>query len=281
MTTLAAQQFARVVIAMQPYIDDIVFVGGWVHALYLAEVNDSGAVQTEDIDVTLPRTLLTGDRAALLDLAGDAGFERDPISDMDDVAPWMVYRNADGLTIPIDFLTEGDPRRPVEIVGQPGLLAQGYPGQQMLLESWRWLEVGSTFHPLLEPARRIRVPTLGAYVVQKSMSSAMRGNRSKAAKDLVYIFEILRHPRLGPNVSAEIRLLRPRYPREYEGCAGALRGAIATPLALRDIAEQLLEAGRSYGTIEGLAASVDVRFRRLLAEAGSNSGDSALIAAER
>lgn len=61
MTTLAAQQFARVVIAMQPYVEDIVFVGGWVHALYLAEANDGGAVQTEDIDVTLPHTLLRGD----------------------------------------------------------------------------------------------------------------------------------------------------------------------------------------------------------------------------
>jgi hypothetical protein len=265
-TTLAAQQFARVIIAMQPYVDDIVFVGGWVHALYLGEANDGGALQTEDIDVTLPPVLLTGDRATLLELAGEAGFVRDPISDMDDVAAWMVYRSADGLTIPIDFLTEGDPRRPVEIVGQPGLLAQGYPGQQMLLDSFRWLEVGSTLHPMLEPPRRIRVPTLGAYVVQKAVSAAMRGNRDKAAKDLVYIFEIIRHPRLGADVSSEIRTLRERYSREYEQCALALRSAVATPPTMRDVAEQLIEAGRSYGTIEGVAAAVDGRFRRLLAE---------------
>ena len=192
---------------MQPYADDIVFVVGWVHALYLAVANDGGAVQTEDIDVTLPRVLPTGDRSTLLELAGDAGFLRDPISDMDDVAAWMVYRNADGLTIPIDFLTEGDPRRP---------------------------------DPLLEPPRRIRVPTLGAYVVQKAMSAAMRGHREKAAKDLVYIFEILRHPRLGADVSTEIRTLRQRYPREYEACAAAIRSVVATPAAMRDIAQQLI-----------------------------------------
>jgi hypothetical protein len=265
-TTLAAQQFARVIIAMQPYVEDIVFVGGWVHALYLAEANEGGAVQTEDIDVTLPRELLSGDRAALLDLAGEAGFVRDPICDMDDVAAWMVYRNDDGLTIPIDFLTEGDPRRPVEIVGQPGLRAQGYPGQQMLLDSWRWMEVGSTLHPLLDPPRRIRVPRLGAYVMQKAASSAMRVNRGKSTKDLVYIFEILRHPRIGASVSAEIRLLRPRYAREYETFADALRSTIATPIAMRDIAEQLIEAGSSYGAIADVAAAVDGRFRRLLAE---------------
>ncbi|MBC7671143.1 MAG: hypothetical protein H7247_01875 [Polaromonas sp.] len=187
MSELAARQFARVLIALQPYVDEIVFVGGWVHALYLAEANDSGAVMTEDIDVTLPHTLLTRDRPTLLELARDAGFERDPISDMEEVAVWMVYRNADGLTVPIDFLTEGEPRRPVSIVGQPGLMAQGYPGQQMLLQSWRWMEVGTDVHALLDPPRRVRVPTLGAYVVQKAMSAAMRGHRGKAAKDYAYI----------------------------------------------------------------------------------------------
>jgi hypothetical protein len=265
-TTLAAQQFARVVIALQPYVEDLVFVGGWVHALYLAEANDGGAVQTEDIDVTLPAALRMGDRAPLLDLAGAAGFERDPISDMDDVATWMVYRSADGLTIPIDFLTEGDPRAPVTILGQPGLLAQGYPGQRMLLESWRWIAVASTLHPLLNPARRIRVPTLGAYVIQKAMSSAMRGQKWKAAKDLVYIVEILRHPRPGPSVAADIRSLRPRYPREFQSCAESLRRALETRTVMRDVAEQLVEAGRFYGAIESVVALVDGRFRRLLAE---------------
>ena len=46
MTTLAAQQFARVIIAMQPYVDDIVFVGGWVHALYLAAAIDARVART-------------------------------------------------------------------------------------------------------------------------------------------------------------------------------------------------------------------------------------------
>ena len=75
MRELAASQFARVLIALQPYVDEIAFVGGWVHALYLAEANDRGAVMTEDIDVTLPHTLLTRDRPALLKLARDAGLQ--------------------------------------------------------------------------------------------------------------------------------------------------------------------------------------------------------------
>ena len=99
MNSRAAEQFARVVIAMQPYAGEIVFVGGWVHALYLAEVNDHGAVVTEDIDLTLPRRLLTRDRPTLLDLAVDAGFERDPISDLEGVPAWMVFRNTVGTAL--------------------------------------------------------------------------------------------------------------------------------------------------------------------------------------
>lgn len=266
MSSIAAGQLARVIIAMQPYVEEIVFVGGWVHALYLAEANDRCAVATDDIDITLPRVLLTRDRATLLELAADAGFARDPISDMPDVAAWIVYRNADGLTVPIDFLTEGEPRRPIEIVGQPGLKAQGYPGQQMLLDSWQWMQVDAALHPLLDPRRRIRVPTLGAYVMQKAMSATMRGSRVKAAKDLVYLFEILRHPRLGAVVAPEIRALRERYPDEYEQYQASLGAAHATQATLRDVAEQVIEAGRAFGAVEGVAAAVDGRFRRLLAE---------------
>jgi hypothetical protein len=266
MSDLATRQFARVLIALQPYADEIVFVGGWVHTLYLAEAGDHGAVATEDIDVTLPRTLFTGDRPALLDLAGTAGFERDPISELEDVGAWMVYRNADGLTVPIDFLAEGEPQQPVSIVGQPGLMAQGYPGQAMLLQSCRWMDVGITVHPLLDPPRRVRVPTLAAYVVQKAVSAAMRGHRSKMAKDYAYIFEILRHPRLGPTVATEIQALRARYPSECARCRESLSSAVGTGAVLGDVAEQVIEAGRAFGTVAGVAAAVAGRFRRLMSE---------------
>lgn len=79
MTSRAAEQFARVIVEMAPYADEIVFVGGWVHALYLAEANETEAIGTEDIDITIPGTLLTRDRPTLLELAARAGFERDLI----------------------------------------------------------------------------------------------------------------------------------------------------------------------------------------------------------
>ena len=163
MSSEAATQFARIIIASEPYHNDIVFVGGWVHALYLAEANESGAIYTDDIDITVPATLLMNSRPALLALAEQAGFKRDEISDMGGAGVMMEYLGKSGTKIPLDFLTEGNPRDPVTIVGQDGLVAQGYHGQQMLLNNSREIAVGVETHPLLDPTRRIRVPTLGAY----------------------------------------------------------------------------------------------------------------------
>jgi len=266
MSALAAEQFARVIVEMAPYADEIVFVGGWVHALYLAEANEAGAIGTEDIDITIPRELLTRDRPTLLELAARAGFERDPISDMEGVAPWMVYTNDQGETVPIDFLTEGEPSLPVQIVGQPGLSAQGYPGQNLLLENTQTVSVGKDVHALLDPPRRIRVPRLGAYVLQKGISSGTRTNRVKRAKDLAYIHEIVRHPRLGDHVFAEIPALRDRYPVEHARWIQAIGTVLATPAALNDVAEELSLHGRSLGTSEAIARSVSAWLRRLMAE---------------
>jgi hypothetical protein len=55
------------------------------------------------------------------------------------------------LRLPIDFLTAGDPRFAVPIAGQPGLLAQGYPGQNVLLQNTRSMHVGKEVHALLDP----------------------------------------------------------------------------------------------------------------------------------
>ncbi len=266
MTSRAAEQFARVVVEMAPYAHDIVFVGGWVHALYLAEANETGAIRTDDVDITIPHVLLTADRPTLLELAERAGFERDPISDLEGATVMMAYTNAAGETVPIDFLTEGQPRESVRITGQPGLTAQGYPGQRMLLENSREMRVGTEIHPLLDPPRTIRVPTLGAYVVQKGIASSTRTNPLKAAKDLVYLYEIVRHPHLGTVAFAETPVLQARYPAEHQRWKIVLEEALITPATMSNICDELLLSGRSLGTEADVKRGVTAYFKRLIAE---------------
>lgn len=266
MRSRATEQFARLIVELQPYRDEIVFVGGWVHTLYLAEENETGGVGTEDIDITLPPELRAGDRPLLVELAIRAGFERDPISDMDGVATWMVYTSDAGDTVPIDFLTEGHPRAKLEIAGQGGLMAQGYTGQRMLLENSRPMRVGSSLHPLVDPPCVIRVPKLGAYVLQKGVAASTRLHPDKRAKDIIYVLEIVSHPRLGPTVFAELPEMTKKYAKE----AGIFRAAIEETLArealLDDVVEQMSLSSATYVAPASLKARHRGWLRRLLAE---------------
>lgn len=259
----ATAQFAQVVLTFEPYSRDVVFVGGWVHALYLAEVNETGAVRTDDVDISIPMRLLANDRPTLLELAAMAGFERDPLSDMEGVALLMAYTDDDGMTVPLDFLTEGDPRIPVEIIGQQGLLALGYPGQLMLLENTRDMVVGPDIHHSLHPSRLIRIPTLSAYCLQKALSSNTRSRLAKQAKDLVYLYEIARHPILGARLLAELPALFKRYPDEYARWKSTIQELLDTPSVQRAICEQLELSGRVTGSTDSVLSYMRARFRRL------------------
>ena len=168
--------------------------------------------------------------------------------------------------MPIDFLTEGDPPFAVPIVGQPGLLAQGYPGQNVLLQNTRSMNIGTDVHALLDPPRVIHVPTLGAYVMQKGISSSTRIHRMKRAKDLAYIHEIVRHPRLGAKVFEELPALRVRHPEEHARWIQEIEIVLTMPAVLNDVAEELSLHGRSLGPPDAIVRSVSAWFRRLLAE---------------
>jgi hypothetical protein len=261
-----AEVFAKTVRALAPYAEDIVFIGGWVHALYLAEANEAAqALFTDDIDVTIPPSLLTAGRPTLLALAGGAGFDIE--AERDDAPIEVVQYGPDRSAIYLDILTEHpNPREPVRIEGQPDLLAQGYPGQHLLLENSRTMVVGPDIHPSLTPSQRIRVPTLGAYVLHRGLSSRTRGRQDKAVKDLVYVHEILRHPRLGAQARSELPTLVSRYAEQAQQWRDRLNEVVRRDRLRRDLAEQLLLAGRAFGQEEQIMAEVEAQFRRVLAE---------------
>ena len=261
--------FARTVLAFQPYAAEIVFIGGWVHALYLAEASSrEEPVYTTDIDVTIPHHLPLYDRPALLDLTERAGFE---VEALGEAAGEPVLIRQTGPTrdsiIDLDLLTEApDARRTVVIDGQPDLAVQGYPGQDLLLRNARWMEVGPDIHPLLDPPRRIRVPTISAYVLQKAVSSTSRTRLEKQAKDLVYVFEILRHPALGADAMAGMAALAAAYPAEYRRGREGVERLLSNRFVLREAASQLILSNRAQGGETQVEAAIAARLRRFLGE---------------
>jgi hypothetical protein len=137
----------------------------------------------------------------------------------------------------------------------------------MALENSTWISVGPEIHELLEPPRKIRVPTIGAYVLLKGLSSITRTRLDKRAKDLVYLHEILRHSILGPLALQGLPDLAARYPIAYADWRSQLARVTSDVRLLREIARQLLTADRARGHPEAVVAAVTARLRRTLAEA--------------
>jgi hypothetical protein len=261
--------FARTVRALEPYAEDVVLIGGWVHALLLASVNDHvSAIYTDDIDITIPRRLIAAGRPTLVELATEAGFEIDPLSDIPGSPIRLIVQGPGGTVIDLDIMAEAStPHEAVRIDGQPDLAAQGYPGQQFLLDHAQWVAVGPDVHPLLDPPTRVRIPTVGAYVIHKGLSSATRTRRAKVAKDLVYLYEILRHPTLGHTARAEIRELAAESAELVDQWAAHLSSVLGNEPTLREMASQLLLAGRTVGSEPDVIARMRAVLRLAVGEA--------------
>ena len=275
-TRSAHDVFAALLRALAPYASDVVLIGGWVHALYLARASARGerdeiAVLTDDFDITIPRHLEAKGRPQLVELVTEIGFERDPISDLDG-APIMLRRMIDNSLVDLDILTESsDPRATVRIEGQTALHVAGYPGQQILLENTEWMSVGVDLHLSLAPPIEIRVPTLPAYVFHKGLSSSQRVSEQKRSKDLVYMVEIIRHSTLGPEALAGLADIATRYPAFYAAWKRYLNGVLDDHVLLRMVADQLLLAGQVTGTEAQVAAAVARRIQRALLDAAGAS----------
>lgn len=72
---------ARLLRAIESYLDDVVLIGGWVHALYVHELEpEPRSVRTTDVDIAVPRELPTRNRRPLLMLVEEAGFEVEAVA---------------------------------------------------------------------------------------------------------------------------------------------------------------------------------------------------------
>jgi hypothetical protein len=264
-TDSARGTFATVIQALAPYSSEIVFIGGWVHALYLAEVGaGESAVGTTDIDVAIPRHLPAGARPTVLELVTGVGFDAMTYVEGGPLSVWR--QGDDGVLIDLDLLTEAtSPDEVITIDGQPDLVVQGYPGQRMLLDNAEWMEVGAALDPSLVPSVRIRVPTLPVYVLHKGLASMQRAFPEKRAKDLVYLYEIVRHPVLGPRARDGLEELRRRYPSEFEVWRIYLAGVCGHEALLRDVVAQLIASGWRGGP-SAARASIVAWLRRILGD---------------
>jgi hypothetical protein len=216
--------FAQVVRTIEPYLDDVLCIGGCANALYrfhdFASHMSWGYLGTKDMDVATPQRLAVRGGKSLAVLMAEAGLEEEHRGSGQQAV--VKYRPKDSdLAADLEFLCPlsgvrgqraGSPP-PAACVVQDGLHAQPLRYLEILF-SRPWsvnLATMAEFRNLV--GIQVRVPNPAAYVVQKILIRDQRRSDPSKAKDCYYIYEISVVFRDALNqLSAEFAALSPFLP---------------------------------------------------------------------
>jgi hypothetical protein len=184
----------RTLDALRPYLTELVLIGGWVPYLYqrYGGFDDwtGRLLLTSEADLLVPRRVPPGARPTMADSLRAAGFRPTDSS--------MVWTGNPAVGERAEFLvahvgTSKQLAQPVAIGGQPDLHALQLDHLAILGQHTTILPLGGDD----ESTRlAVRVPLLGAYVLQKAATFMQRtGTRTarsdrKAAKDLLYLRDV-------------------------------------------------------------------------------------------
>ncbi|HYV43260.1 MAG TPA: GSU2403 family nucleotidyltransferase fold protein [Myxococcaceae bacterium] len=193
------EAFARLVIAVEPYLDALVFVGGWAHRLYafheLADPIDFEPLATDDADLAAPARLQVR-KETLAARLKSAGFtEEFRGEDTPPISEYHLGEEEAGLYV--EFLAplaggsmsrKGKPRD-TALVG--GVTAQTLRYVDLLLEApWSVRIHQRLGFPVGKEGFQIRIPNPASFIAQKMLVLDRRAP-SKRPKDLLYMHDTL------------------------------------------------------------------------------------------
>jgi hypothetical protein len=199
--------FARLVEALNPWLDQVVIIGGWAHRLYrlhpLAQPLDYEPLGTFDTDVAVPPHLpATGEQIRERLLEKD--FAEELMGDTQ--PPAAHYRVKTGnSTFYAEFLTAlegGDVKRGARrdaTARISGVSVQKLRYLELMFENpWEVMIAPANGYPI-EGVRQVRVPNPAAFLAQKILIHDKR-DRDKRAKDVLYIHDTIET--FGANLAA-------------------------------------------------------------------------------
>jgi hypothetical protein len=190
------ESFSRAVEALEPYLRDLVFVGGWAHYLYTLRPEASPLafepLRTEDADVAAPAKLPQGNES-IAERLTKAGFQERLSSEH--TPPISEYVLGDEETgFYLEFLApliggevkRGGRRDITTIVG--GVTAQTLRYLDILLTSPWQVTLTRAAGFSVARSRTISIPNPAAYIAQKMLVLPKR-RPDKQAKDLLYVHD--------------------------------------------------------------------------------------------
>lgn len=192
------EAFARLILAIEPWLDDVVIIGGWAHRLYRlhpgAQVLDYAPLMTLDTDVALPTKLAAAGQEVRERLFG-RGFSEERLGgDNPPATHYVLGEVKSGFFA--EFLTpltgsayqrQGKPKTTKRL---GGVVAQRLRYLEILLAApWRVDLDPSKGFPL--PGQRtVQVANPAAFLAHKILIHKKRFS-TKSAKDILYIHDTL------------------------------------------------------------------------------------------
>ena len=191
-------QFARLIVALEPWLTQVVIIGGWAHRLYRlhpsAQHIEYLPLTTLDTDIAVPARLKVIDTDVRERLIAN-GFEEERLGQ--DQPPATHYRLGDAKTgFYAEFLTplfgaehgrDGKPKATRRIAG---VVSQQLRYLEVLLLA-PWIVSLSHSHGFpFEDPRDVRIANPASFLAHKVLIHNKR-TRSKFAKDVLYIHDTL------------------------------------------------------------------------------------------
>ncbi len=192
------EEFARLIDALNPWLEEVVIIGGWAHRLYrihpVAQVIAYVPIGTLDTDVAIPARLrVEGDDLRERLVAN--GFEEERLGQ--DKPPATHYRLRDAETgFYAEFLTplfgadqarDGQPKATKRIAG---VVSQQLRYLEVLLDEPWAVEIGQHNGFPFVDSKRVRIANPVGFLAHKVLIHTKR-TRQKFAKDILYIHDTL------------------------------------------------------------------------------------------
>ncbi len=199
----------RALNVLKPYLGEIILVGGWVPFLYRKYGSmpfRHPSIRTTDIDMAVPRDLPEQGQATVDGLLIAAGYNVEIVGSYGGA---VKYELATPPT-EIEFITPevGRAGQP-SITVQAGLRAQALRYVDILLDNTRQITVRDSVGGQQVDCV-VKVPTPAAFIYQKALTLMQR--RSKAAKDLYYIFDLVdSSPEMQMTIPADMKTIKANY----------------------------------------------------------------------
>jgi len=191
------EHFVRLVQALDPWLNQIVIVGGWAHRLYrlhpLSQHLEFSPLATLDTDVAIPEKLPVIEQD-LRERLKESGFEEEFLGEhRPPVTQYSLGENAHGFYA--EFLTPliggvENRGKPMATVKVAGVTSQRLRYLELLLHSpWHITLVDSAGFAVKQPTR-VQIPNGASYLAQKLLIHDKRDSKERA-KHAVYIHDTI------------------------------------------------------------------------------------------